>query len=171
MVSNKLMLFVATLCIISVFLGIVLILGNNGSNNNDHDYSPTSSPIINAKINNFTLTGIDNPVGLVWNTEFSLGIFNNGTIDAENLTIIFSSNSTYNLERDISLFNSTRYYLKDIKMTETYAIGTIKVGETKQVDGEIWNNLLDDAKIRGFVFIATLKIDDKVIDEAVANIP
>ena len=56
-------------------------------------------------------------------------------------------------------------------MSQPYALDTLKVGEIKEVDGEIWNNLLDDFKIRGFAFTVSLKYEEFLVDEASVIIP
>jgi hypothetical protein len=98
---------------------------------------------------------------------FFLNYVNNGTTDADNVTLTFSTNSTVNMERiEIGVFNSTlpHYYIDSMVMGEPYPLGTIKVGEEKEFIGTFMGNNFD---IHGFVLVATLKSNDTVLDQAV----
>jgi len=133
----------------------------------------TTQVNIDVKITDFHLTGYNNPVGVVWNSAFVLKYLNNGKTDVSNVTITFDINSTYNMDREIEVFNSTHphYYIASFAMGESYPLGIIKAGEAKEFYGDICNNLDDSAKIRGFTFMVILKSNDTILDQATVNIP
>jgi hypothetical protein len=51
-------------------------------------------------------------------------------------------------------------------MGEPYSLGLIKVNETREFHGCIWNSLGDTAKVHGATFTATLKSNDTFLDQA-----
>lgn len=103
----------------------------------------------NVKITSFNYTGSSNPGGIRWDSCFVLDYLNNGTVDVDNLTIIFTTNSTYELDREIWVYTLSRphYLIGSFKMGEPYSLGSIKAGEAKQFSGGICNYLTDRAKI------------------------
>ncbi len=147
-----------------IFIGIGISPNINSSNN---------TPKINVKITSFNYTGHNNPVGIAWNSVFVLDYLNNGTIDVDNVTLTITTNSTYELDRTIEVFNSTHphYYIESFKIGEPYPLGLIKAGEEKQFHGDICNDLTDIAKIWGFAIVATLKSNGTVLDQAIMNMP
>jgi|WetSurMetagenome_2_1015567.scaffolds.fasta_scaffold06904_2 hypothetical protein len=123
-----------------------------------------------VRISNFTLNGIDNPVGLVWNIKFIAKIRSDYALDVDGLTLTLNINSNYNIERAIDMQDSNGNIVKwDLQEGEPYAVGVVKQGETKEIYGYIWNDLNDSAKLSGAVFVATLKIGNIVLDEARIN--
>ena len=154
MAMKKLGLVVVAVLLIIVILvvGLFVYLGN-------------PEPSISAMITDFEITGFDNNsnVGVAWDCMFTLIFLNNGTTDINNLTLTFSTNSTYPVSRTISgAINSSGTYSEGGRFTmgEQHAVGPIKVGEEKRFDGEIENDLADSKLLRGFTVIATLKSND-----------
>jgi hypothetical protein len=127
-----------------------------------------SQPSIDVKITSFNITGYDNPVGIAWNDEFQLNYLNNGTVDVHNVTIAFYTNSPYAMHREISIFDPTppHYCIGGVEMGKSYPLDVIRAGETKVFCGEIWNSILDAAKIRGYAFLVIIKSNDTVLDQA-----
>jgi len=127
----------------------------------------------NVTIDNFSHTGYNSPVGVAWNYGFTLNFTNRGLTDANNLTLTFNTDSPYQIEREIAVFDSAppHYYAETILMGEPYSLGSIKAGETKEFVGEIWNTVADGAKIRGYTFSATLESNNLVLDQATIMIP
>jgi regulator of replication initiation timing len=111
----------------------------------------------------FSLNGYDNPVGVMWNTKFIVRVQNNSTKDVSGLTLTFNIVSNYTIKRELYLFqpNTT-----GLKVGEKYDLGILKQGETQEVQGIIWNNLGDSAKLRGSTFMVTLKLADVILDES-----
>ena len=151
-----------------LIIGIVVSLNSNLPNSNP----PNNTLKVNVKITSFNFTGHNNPVGTVWNTAFVLNYLNNGTIDVDNVTITFTTNSTYELDRKIEVFNSSHphYYVESFRMGEPYLLGSVRAGEEKEFYGDILNDLTDSAKIWGFAIVATLKSNDTFLDQATMNI-
>jgi hypothetical protein len=149
-----------TVCIAVLVTGASIYLANIPSH--------SVKPIINVTINSLNLNGYDNPVGVVWNDKFLLTYVNNGTTDIDNITITFSTNSTFQISREIVFFDSEppHNYIGGFKMGEPFQLGIIKANETKEFQGFIWNNLLDSAKVHGSAFTATLKSNDTFLDQA-----
>jgi hypothetical protein len=154
-----------SLTVAIIVIGVSIYLGNTPS--------PSTKPIINFKVNSFNLTGYYNPVGVVWIDMFNLTYANNGPKDVENITIIFRTNSTYEMNRIIDVFysKSLENYTGEFLMGEPYLLGDIKANETKDFIGGIWNYLGDSSKIHGFALTATLKSNDIFLDQATIMIP
>ena len=95
---NRLALVAAavTLCVAILIIGLSIYLDNKPS--------PSAKPIINVTVTSFNLTGYYNPVGVVWNDMFLLTYANNGTTNIDNTTITFSTNSTFEMSREIDVF-------------------------------------------------------------------
>ena len=125
----------------------------------------------NVMITSFNYAGYSNPVGIRWDEIFVLDYLNNGTTDVDNLTITFTTNSTYELDREIEVYTLSKppYVIGLFKMGEPYPLGSIKAGEAKQFRGAICNSLTDRAKIWGFATTATLKSNDTIIDKTIMN--
>ena len=160
--GNRKLVIIASTFIVVLIIGILVSLNS---------YPPDTTLKVNVKITSFNYTGYINPVGIIWSSAFVLNYLNNGTIDVDNVTITITTNSTYELDRTIEVFNSTypHYYIEEFKMGEPYPLGLIKAGEEKQFHGAIFNDLTDSAKISGFAIMATLKSNDTVLDEAIMN--
>ena len=167
--KKKLAVITIIVSIAILIIGVISFSNNNNSNNTNP--SSTPQPSVKAKITYFDLNGYDNPVGIIWNVKFIVRILNNGTTEAKNMTLTFNTNSTYIMDRQVAIFGSQGNYAYDINMSQPYALDILKVGEVKEVDGEIWNNLLDDFKIRGFAFTVSLKYEEFLVDEASVIIP
>ena len=157
------------LCIVILVLGTLVYLSNN--------ISPISpEPKISAKITDFKITGFDNNanVGVAWDCMFTLLFLNNGTADINNITVTFNTNSTYSVDRTISgAIKSSGTFVGGgvFGMGEPFSLGSIKAGGEKQFKGEIENDLGDHKFIHGFAFIANLKSNDTVLDQATIMIP
>lgn len=121
------------------------------------------------KISNFSTNGVDSWGGVSWSTKFIVKIENNETKNVDGVTLTFNILSSYNIKREIIFFGSNGVYVGEIKVGESYAVGILKQGETKEINGEIENNFADDAKLSGSHFIATLKLGDIILDEAIIN--
>ncbi len=143
---------------------IIGILVSSLSNNNQNG---APQPITEVKITDFYLNGYSNPVGVSWNNAFVLYYINNGSTDV-NVTITFSTNSTYKMDREIFVFNSTppHYLVGSNMMGEPYSLGIIKAGEAREFYGEVMNSLSDSSKLGGFAFVATLKSNDIILDQS-----
>ena len=105
---------------------------------------------------------------------FLLTYTNNGTTDVDNITITFSTNSTFEMSREIDVFEpapNLNNSIRSFVMGEPYSLGTIKANETKEFIGCIWNYLGDSSKVHGFAFTATLKSNDTFLDQATIMIP
>ena len=128
---------------------------------------------VNVTITSFNLTGYNNPVGVVWNDVFALNYTNNGLTNVNNVTITFTTNSPYQIKRELSVFNSTypHYYISPLTMGESYPLGMITAGEHKEFHGEVWNNLKDAAKMGGYAFFANLKSNNTILDQASISFP
>jgi hypothetical protein len=152
---------------------IAITLSGNIQNDSSNIPSSTPKPIIDVKITIFNLTGYFNPVGVVWNDVFLLTYVNNGTTDVNNATITFSTNSTFEMSREIDVFDSAPPHngISAFLMEEPYSLGTIKANETKEFHGCIWNYLGDTSKVHGFAFTATLKSNDTFLDQVAIMIP
>jgi hypothetical protein len=155
---------VVTLCIAVLVVGVSIYLGNT--------HSPSTKPSINVTITSFNLTGYFNPVGVVWIDMFNLTYANNGPTNADNITITFSTNSTYEMNRTIDVFHSKSLnYTGEFSMGTPWFLGDIKTNETKELIGGIWNYLGDSSKVHGFAFTATLKSNDTLLDQQSIMIP
>ncbi len=156
------------IAIIGIAVLTVVILVSLGINSSNQRIEP-----INVTITSFNLTGYNNPVGVVWNDVFVLNYTNNGLTDVNNVTITFTTDSPYQIKRELSVFNSTypHYYISALTMDESYTLGVIKAGDYEEFHGEVWNNLVDIAKMGGYNFFATLKSNDTVLDQAQVSIP
>jgi hypothetical protein len=125
-------------------------------------------------ITEFSLNGYYNPVGVVWIDMFNLTYTNNGKADVDNLTITFTTNSTFEISREINVFEpvpNQNNIIRSFAMGEPYSLGNIKAKETKEFIGGIWNYLGDSSKVHGFAFTATLKSNDNFLDQATIMIP
>lgn len=123
---------------------------------------------IYARITGFRLNGIDNPVGVMWNTKFIVEVLNNETSDVNGLTITFNIiDSAFDVHREIEMYQP--YVRGYVQMGETLVLGLLNQKETIEMNGVIMNNLDDDAKLRGSTFVVTLKLGDIVLDEARIN--
>ena len=174
MVNSKLVMIAVLLCVAIVVIGIVISLNEDAQNDSANIHSPTPKPIIDVKITNFNLTGYYNPVGVVWNDMFLLTYTNNGTTNVDNTTITFSTNSTFEMSREIDVFEpapNLNNSIRSFVMGEPYSLGTIKANETKKFIGCIWNNLGDSSKVHGFAFTATLNSNDTLLDQETVMIP
>lgn len=158
---NRMTIITIMVCLAVLMLGVIIYLSNNISSQN-------SRVAINVKITSFNITGYSNPVGIVWNDQFVLTYFNNETIDVCNTTITFSTNSSFQMRREIGVFDSVppHNYVGGFMMNEPYPLGNIRANETKEFHGCIWNNLLDSAKVHGASFTATLQSNDTILDQA-----
>lgn len=128
----------------------------------------------NVGITEFLLNGYYNPVGVVWIDMFNLTYANNGTTDVDNITITFTTNSTFEISREIDVFEpapNQNNTIRSFVMGEPYSLGSIKADETKEFIGGIWNYLGDSSKVHGFTFTATLKSNDTFLDQATIMIP
>ncbi|NLF87919.1 hypothetical protein GX563_03760 [Candidatus Bathyarchaeota archaeon] len=154
---------IAVIGIVILTIGIVYSVVN----------SMQSGLPVNVTITSFNLTGYGNPVGVVWNDEFALNYTNSGLTDANNVSITFSTNSPFQIKREISVFdpNYPHYYIDSLTMGQAYPLGTIKAGGYKEFHGEIWNNLDDSAKMGGYTVYVTLKSKDMILDQAQLLIP
>jgi hypothetical protein len=135
---------------------------------------PTTATKPEAHITDFYLNGYYNPVGVVWNDMFLLTYANNGTTDVDNTTITFSTNSTFEMSREIDVFEpapNVNNSIRSFVMGEPYSLGTIKINETKEFIGCIWNYLGDSSKVHGFAFTATLKSNETLLDQETVMIP
>jgi DNA-binding protein YbaB len=112
-------------------------------------------------ITTFFITGHSNPGGIMWNTDFIVRIQNNGTRDVHGLYLTFNVISNYTVERGLYMFQP---YVGGIKMGEHYEIGTLKQGETQEIQGQILNNMVDSMKLSGSSFVVTLKLNNSVVD-------
>ena len=121
----------------------------------------TSTPPL-LEVANFSFTGYYNPVGLVWNYQFQVQVQNEQTSGINGATLTFDIYSNYTMHRQIVIGEPTVRYLG---LCEQYPLGTIKPGEKITVNGFIENNLGDDAKLRGSTFVASLKVNNAVLDE------
>ena len=163
---NRLALVAVSLCVAILIIGLSIYLDNTPS--------PSAKPIINVTVTSFNLTGYYNPVGVVWIDMFLLTYANNGTTDVDNITITFSTNSTFEMSREIDVFEpapNVNNSIRSFVMGEPYSLGTIKANETKEFVGGIWNYLGDSSKVHGFAFTATLKSNDTFLDQATIMIP
>jgi hypothetical protein len=163
--KTALLFIIAIIGFAILTVGILVYLGINSSNQ--------SVEPANVTITSFNLTGYNNPVGVVWNDAFVLNYTNNGLTDVNNVTIAFTTNSPYQIKRELSVFDSAypHYYISALTMGESYLLGVIKAGEYKEFHGEVWNNLEDAAKMGGYAFFATLKSNDTILDQAQLSIP
>jgi hypothetical protein len=143
----SLLLIIAIIGFVVLTVGILVYLGINSSKQ--------SVEPVNVTITSFNLTGYNNPVGIVWNDVFVLNYTNNGLTDVNNVTITLNTNSTYQIKRELSVFNSTypHYYISSLTMGESYPLGAVKAGEHKDFRGEVWNNLEDSPKMDGYIFL------------------
>lgn len=141
---------------------------NNDLQNQVNEMQKQISYLQNIKIANFSLNGFDNPVGLVWNTKFIVNIQNNLPYDISNVTLIFDVISVFKIDREITLWDSQLNILSWGLEEKSYILGVPKSGNTT-LEGVIWNNLNDDAKLHGSSFVVTLKVGDIVLDKATIN--
>lgn len=162
--KRKLAIIVSIVVVVILITVILVFLSSN---------SPKETLKADVKINSFNYTGSSNPGGIRWDSCFVLDYLNNGTIDVYNVTITFTTNSTYKLDREIEVYTLSRphYIIGGFKMGEPYALGSIKSGEAKQFCGGICNDLTDRAKIWGFATTATLKSNNTILDQAIMNFP
>jgi hypothetical protein len=155
-----------TMCVAILIIGLSIYLENTPS--------PSAKPKINVAVTSFNLTGYYNPVGVVWNDMFLLTYSNNGTTDVDNTTITFSTNSTFEMSREIDVFEpapNANNSIRSFAMVEPYSLGTIKANETKEFHGCIWNYLGDSSKVHGFAFTAILKSNETFLDQETIMIP
>jgi hypothetical protein len=135
---------------------------------------PTTTTKPEVHITDFYLNGYYNPVGVVWIDMFNLTYTNNGTTDVDNITINFTTNSTFEISREIDVFEpapNQNNTIRSFVMGEPYSLGNLKANETKEFIGGIWNYLGDSSKVHGFAFTATLKCNDTFLDQATIMIP
>jgi hypothetical protein len=128
----------------------------------------------NVVITDFSLNGYYNPVGVVWIDMFNLTYTNNGPVDVNNLTITFTTNSTFEMSRTIDVFEpvpNKNNNILSFMMGEPYSLGSIKANETKEFFGGIWNYLGDSSNVHGFAFTATLKSNNTLLDQEAIMIP
>jgi hypothetical protein len=157
---------ISTICVSILIAGIAVLVYSQTSSNSSANNPP--KPNIDVRITSYNITGYNNPVGVVWNPNFVLNYTNFGTVEADNLTLTFTTNSTYQMEREISVFDPIppHYYVSGGTMGQPIAIESVKDGETKAFYGEVWNNLDDSSRLRGFAIIATLKYKNTILDRA-----
>jgi hypothetical protein len=161
--KKKTVSIISAVCISFIMVGVAVI-GYSYMVNNNNPFKPK----IDARITSFKITGYNNPVGVVWNPNFVLNYTNFGSELIENLTLTFTTNSTYQMERELSIFDPVppHYYVAGSTMGQPIVVESLKAGETKVFYGEVWNNLEDSSKLSGFAIIATLKFQDMILDQA-----
>ena len=157
-----------TLCVAILLIGLSIYLENTPS--------PSAKPNIkvNVTITSFNLTGYYNPVGVLWIDMFNLTYVNNGITDVDNITITFTTNSSFEMSREIDVFEpapNVNNFIRSFMMGEPYSLGNIKANETREFIGGIWNYLGDSSKVHGFVFTATLKSNGTFLDQEAIMIP
>ena len=159
-------LIISSICISILLAGVALIVyssfGNNPSKPNNN------VKIIDVKITSFNITGYNNPVSVVWSPSFTLNYTNFETMRVDNLTLTFTTNSTYEMEREIHIFSPMppHYYIAGSTMGQPIALESLNGGETKTFYGEVWNSLDDSSKLHGFAIIAALKWQDIILDKS-----
>jgi hypothetical protein len=163
---NRIALVAVTLSVAILIIGLSIYL--------DKTPSPSAKSITNVTVTSFNLNGYYNPVGVVWIDMFNLSYTNNGKIDVDNITINFTTNSTFEISREIAVFEpapNQNNTVRSFVMGDPYSLGNIKANETKEFIGGIWNYLGDSSKVHGFAFNATLKSNDTFLDQATIMIP
>jgi hypothetical protein len=158
---------IASAVCISVVIATIAVIAYS------YAVSNPPKPKIDVRITSFDITGYNNPVGLVWNPNFVLNYTNFGTSQVDNLTLTFTTNSTFQIEREISVFSPIppHYYVAGSTMGQPIIIESLKGEEAKTFYGEVWNSLPDSSKLRGFAIIATLKYKDTILDQAAVYLP
>ena len=163
MVKRKLAIIASMVVAVILITVILVYLSSN---------SPKETLKANVKITSFNYTGSSNPGGIRWDSMFILEYLNNDTIDVHNVTITLTTNSTYELAREVWVYTLSKgYFIGSFEMGKPYALGSIKAGEAKQFRGGICNDLTDRAKIWGFATTATLKSNNAILDQAIMNFP
>jgi hypothetical protein len=162
---NRLVIVTVILFIAFLFTSVAIYLGTTTK--------PSAESSLNVSVTGFNLTGYYNPVGVVWNDMFNLTCTNNGSADVDNLTVTFSTNSTFEMDREIDIFGPTppQGYSGEYKMGADIPLGAINANETKEVAGCIWNYLGDSSKVHGFAFTATLKSNGTLLAQSAIMIP
>ena len=161
---------------IAVVLVFVLILSSffmNPQTSNIQTPTPTAKPITNVHITNFHFTNFFSAEGMSWNCGFVIEVTNNETDAIDNLTLAFSTTSPYNISRTIRFYNNTSLLNHQLFMTmgEPSLLGPVRQSEAKLLYGAIEDNFDDYSKIRGYTVVATLRIGNTVLDQAVIDIP
>jgi hypothetical protein len=157
---------ISAICVSILIAGIAVLVYSQTSGNSSANNPPKLN--IDVRITVYNITGYNNPVGVVWNPNFVLNYTNFGKVEVDNLTLTFTTNSTYQMEREISVFDPIppHYYVSGGTMGQPISIESVKGGETKAFYGEVWNNLDDSSRLHGFAIIATLKYDNTILDQA-----
>jgi hypothetical protein len=161
--------------VVAVVLVLAIVFSSefyNTQTSNPQTPTPTLKPITDVHISDFHFTNFFPAEGLSWNAGFVIAVTNNETVSVENLTLTFVSESPYNMTRTVGFYNNTypsnqRY----VEMGQPCLLGPLEQGETKVFYGYIQDNMDDYYKIRGYTFVATLRIGNTVFDQATVNIP
>ena len=138
MVKRKLAIIASMVVAVILITVILVYLSSN---------SPKETLKANVKITSFNYTGSSNPGGIRWDSCFVLEYLNNGTIDVHNVTITLTTNSTYELDREVWVYTLSKphYFIGSFEMGKPYSLGSIKAGEEKRLYGGICNDLTDRA--------------------------
>lgn len=159
-------LIISTVCVSLLIVGITVMVFSYFDNNPSKPN--VDAKMIDVKITSFSLTGYNNRVGVVWNPSFALNYTNFEDSRVDNLTLTFTTNSTYEMEREISIFSPIppHYYIAGSTMEQPIALESLNGEETKTFYGEVWNSLDDSSKLHGFAIIATLKWQDVILEKS-----
>ncbi len=123
-----------------------------------------------VEITSFNTTGTTSgSSSSVVNVGFVLKLTNNGTGNAKNLTITFSTNTTIESYKQLTYANSTSPYdrIAEFEMGQPYLLGDLKTGETKD---------FRFCRAVGFGYessplTATLKSNEAILDQATVTTP
>jgi len=132
------------------------------------NYVLTLQPHVEITSFNTTGTTSGSSIGVV-NVRLVLNLTNNGSSDAKNLTVTFSTNTTIGSQQHLIHTNSTSSYdhISEFEMGEPYLLGSLKAEETKNFTFYWAVNVGFDAP----PLTATLKTNEVTLDQATTTIP
>jgi len=105
---NKIRLsIVISIAVVLVFVLILSSFFNNPQTSNMQTPTPTVKPITDVHITKFHFTNFFSAEGMSWNCGFVIEVTNNETDAIDNLTLVFSTTSPYNISRTIRFYNNT----------------------------------------------------------------
>jgi|LSQX01.3.fsa_nt_gb hypothetical protein len=157
---KKTVLAVVATIVTVLIVGIVGVLSLN--------YDLTSNP--HVKITSFNTTGTSSSSTIdVVNVWFVLNLTNTGAGDVEDLTVIFSANTTTENNQQLIYTNATPPYdqIAEFEIEKPCLLGDLRAGETK--DFRFYWAVTAD--FNATTLTAALKSNEAILDQAVLTIP
>jgi len=123
-----------------------------------------------VEINSFSSTGVSSgsSIGVV-HVWFALNLTNTETVDAEDLTVTFSTNTTTESDTQLVYANSTPPYdvIAEFEMGKQCLLGDLKAGETKDFMFYWAVSVDSDAP----PLTATVKSNEAILEQATVTLP